>query len=105
MLHACVQRFDVTDDRGNILGWDEEVNKAYSHEHPSGRWQCRLYIHAKTIIYVVYITKNFELIRRSRIHHQGRINCAEYLIKIDSKLIHECSQEDPERPALHHTTS
>jgi hypothetical protein len=28
MLHACVQRFDVTDNRGNILGWDEEVNKA-----------------------------------------------------------------------------
>jgi hypothetical protein len=29
MLHACVQRFDVTGDRGNILGWDGEVSKAY----------------------------------------------------------------------------
>jgi hypothetical protein len=28
MLHASVQRFDVMGDRGNILGWDEEVNKA-----------------------------------------------------------------------------
>jgi hypothetical protein len=27
MLHACVERFDVTGGRGNILGWDEEVNK------------------------------------------------------------------------------
>jgi hypothetical protein len=22
MLHACVERFDVMDGRGNILGWD-----------------------------------------------------------------------------------
>jgi hypothetical protein len=28
MLHACVQRFDVMGVRGNILGWDGEVNKA-----------------------------------------------------------------------------
>jgi hypothetical protein len=28
MLHACVERFDVIGGRGNILGWDEEVNKA-----------------------------------------------------------------------------
>jgi hypothetical protein len=28
MLHACVERFDVMSGRGNILGWDEEVNKA-----------------------------------------------------------------------------
>jgi hypothetical protein len=28
MLHAYVQRFDMTGDRRNILGWDEEVNKA-----------------------------------------------------------------------------
>jgi hypothetical protein len=28
MLHACVERFDVMSERGNILGWDEEVNKA-----------------------------------------------------------------------------
>jgi hypothetical protein len=28
MLHACVERFDVMGGRGNILGWDEEVNKA-----------------------------------------------------------------------------
>jgi hypothetical protein len=28
MLHACVERFDVMGRRGNILGWDEEVNKA-----------------------------------------------------------------------------
>jgi hypothetical protein len=28
MLHACVERFDVMDERGNILGWDGEVNKA-----------------------------------------------------------------------------
>jgi hypothetical protein len=34
MLHACIQRFDVTGDRGNILGWDGEVNKACV-----GEWQ------------------------------------------------------------------
>jgi hypothetical protein len=28
MLHACVERFDVMDGRGNILGWEGEVNKA-----------------------------------------------------------------------------
>jgi hypothetical protein len=28
MLHACVERFDVMDGSENILGWDEEVNKA-----------------------------------------------------------------------------
>jgi hypothetical protein len=28
MLHACVERFDVIGVRGNILGWDGEVNKA-----------------------------------------------------------------------------
>jgi hypothetical protein len=29
MLHACVERFDVMDGRGNILGWDGKVNQAY----------------------------------------------------------------------------
>jgi hypothetical protein len=28
MLHACVKRFDVMGGRGNILGWEGEVNKA-----------------------------------------------------------------------------
>jgi hypothetical protein len=28
MLHACVERFDVMGGRGNILGWDGEVNRA-----------------------------------------------------------------------------
>jgi hypothetical protein len=28
MLHACVERFDVMGERGNILGWDGEVNQA-----------------------------------------------------------------------------
>jgi hypothetical protein len=28
MLHACVERFDVMGGRGNILGWEGEVNKA-----------------------------------------------------------------------------
>jgi hypothetical protein len=28
MLHVCVERFDVMGGRGNILGWDGEVNKA-----------------------------------------------------------------------------
>jgi hypothetical protein len=28
MLYACVERFDVIDERGNILGWDGKVNKA-----------------------------------------------------------------------------
>jgi hypothetical protein len=28
MLHAYVERFDVMGVRGNILGWDGEVNKA-----------------------------------------------------------------------------
>jgi hypothetical protein len=29
MLHVCVERFDVMGVRGNILGWDGEVNKAF----------------------------------------------------------------------------
>jgi hypothetical protein len=28
MFHACVERFDVMGERGNILDWDGEVNKA-----------------------------------------------------------------------------
>jgi hypothetical protein len=28
MLHAYVERFDVMGGRGNIFGWDGEVNKA-----------------------------------------------------------------------------
>jgi hypothetical protein len=28
MFHVCVERFDVMGGRGNILGWDGEVNKA-----------------------------------------------------------------------------
>jgi hypothetical protein len=28
MLHACVERFDMMGERGNILGWDGEVNEA-----------------------------------------------------------------------------
>jgi hypothetical protein len=44
MLHACVERFDVIGGRENILGWDEEVNKALKKifilttKHPYGRW-------------------------------------------------------------------
>jgi hypothetical protein len=30
MLHVCIERFDVMDGRGNILGWNEEVNTASS---------------------------------------------------------------------------
>jgi hypothetical protein len=33
MLHACVERFDVMGGRGNILSWDEEVNKALIELH------------------------------------------------------------------------
>jgi hypothetical protein len=29
MLHACIERFDVMCVRGNILGWEGEVNAAY----------------------------------------------------------------------------
>jgi hypothetical protein len=32
MLHACVERFDVMCVRGNILGWEEEVNAAKAKE-------------------------------------------------------------------------
>jgi hypothetical protein len=28
MLHTCIERFNVIDERRNILGWDVEVNKA-----------------------------------------------------------------------------
>jgi hypothetical protein len=28
MIHAFVERFDVMGGRGNILGWNREVNKA-----------------------------------------------------------------------------
>jgi hypothetical protein len=34
MLHACVERFDVMGERGNILDWDGEVNKALSVKPP-----------------------------------------------------------------------
>jgi hypothetical protein len=30
MLHVCVERFDVMGGRGNILGWEWEVNKAFT---------------------------------------------------------------------------
>jgi hypothetical protein len=33
MLHACVERFDVMCVRGNILGWEGEVNAAYFPIH------------------------------------------------------------------------
>jgi hypothetical protein len=36
MLHAYVERFDVMGERGNILGWDGEVNQALAM---SGSWQ------------------------------------------------------------------
>jgi hypothetical protein len=32
MFHACVGKFDVMGVRGNILGWDGEVNKAIEIE-------------------------------------------------------------------------
>jgi hypothetical protein len=32
MLHACIERFDVMSGRGNILGWDEEVNKVNTNK-------------------------------------------------------------------------
>jgi hypothetical protein len=33
MLYACVERFDVIGGRGNILGWDGEVNKALDEKY------------------------------------------------------------------------
>jgi hypothetical protein len=39
MLHACVERFDVIGGRGNILGWDGEVNKAIDKYLISARIQ------------------------------------------------------------------
>jgi hypothetical protein len=36
MLHTCIERFDVMDERGNILGWDGEVNKIIA-KHSSSR--------------------------------------------------------------------
>jgi hypothetical protein len=37
MIYVCVERFDVIDRRGNILGWDGEVNKAKEKgEHKRG---------------------------------------------------------------------
>jgi hypothetical protein len=42
MLHACVERFDVMDGRGNILGWVGEVNKAIREFEISVRLQCRI---------------------------------------------------------------
>jgi hypothetical protein len=35
MFHACVERFDVMGERGNILGWDGEVNKAQTKKRES----------------------------------------------------------------------
>jgi hypothetical protein len=39
MLHACVKRFDVIGGRGNILGWDGEVNKAITKFTPNSTMQ------------------------------------------------------------------
>jgi hypothetical protein len=33
MLYECVKRFDLMGERENILGWDEEVNKAMVVNH------------------------------------------------------------------------
>jgi hypothetical protein len=33
MLHACVERFDVMCVRGNILGWEGEVNAGKQEEY------------------------------------------------------------------------
>jgi len=40
MLHACVERFDVMGVRGNILGWEGEVNKAMAVHPPASRRAC-----------------------------------------------------------------
>jgi hypothetical protein len=36
MFHACIERFDVMGGRGNILGWDGEVNKATACRYVAG---------------------------------------------------------------------
>jgi hypothetical protein len=40
MLHACVEKLDVMGERGNILGWAGEVNKARTQyqEDLAGVW-------------------------------------------------------------------
>jgi hypothetical protein len=37
MLYASVKRFHVMDGKGNILGWDEEVKKAYASRAVAAR--------------------------------------------------------------------
>jgi hypothetical protein len=49
MLYVCVQRFDVTGDRGNILGWDGEVNKALLVVYPGLHTVARLCVHQRPV--------------------------------------------------------
>jgi hypothetical protein len=57
MLHACVERFDVMGGRGNILGWDGEVNKAYVNL--LGRYQARrVGVATDHLAYSLFIMKN-----------------------------------------------
>jgi hypothetical protein len=37
MLHTYVEKFDVMGERGNILGWNREVNKAVGKKDPATR--------------------------------------------------------------------
>jgi hypothetical protein len=47
MLHACVERFDVMSVRGNILGWDGEVNKASDGFRHDLLATCRLVLYSR----------------------------------------------------------
>jgi hypothetical protein len=47
MLYACVERFDVMGGRGNILGWDGEVNTTqgvkFGDVTSSVTYRCRMW--------------------------------------------------------------
>jgi hypothetical protein len=62
MLYACVERFDVMSVRGNILGWDGEVNKA-------------IYIYVLCFIHARLFSQNMVMNTHAYIYSNGFIPC------------------------------
>jgi hypothetical protein len=83
MLHACVERFDVMGGRGNILGWDGEVNKALvlldgwmGCHSTSESFQPRPCLDAKCSPKFHYIKRRFLITSKCR-HMHGILNVDE----------------------------
>jgi hypothetical protein len=58
MLHACVERFDVMGGRGNILGWDGEVNQTILTIVIKNKYR---YINLKKYFFVVNLIEDINV--------------------------------------------